>query len=592
MAGTASPGAQDAQYPVQLFVYDLSNGLARSLSAQLTGRQFDAIYHTSIVVHNREWFFGQGIGNAAPGQSHFGSPIERIQLGQTSIDRDTFQELLSDLAERYTPQSYHLLHFNCNTFSNELANILVGRDIPAHITSLPQDFLATPFGRMMGPQIDAMFRSPGMPVSGVSSAHAANGANPAAAGILHNIAQQAYGSTPHASVPTQSHVREITSGNIFDGVRNASKCFVVLFTSQTCPPCVQLHPVYESLAEEYGKPEASRERSIVFGKVESTPATSPLIARLGIRATPTVQFYLNGEMTRELKGANQASLRDGIEELLWHTYLPHPHSKMQSPLALVPAKPIVLKGIPNLMSAQSKLDDILSKHKASSFAQKADIQDARGVLTKVLIPWIRNGPACGKSSTMSESDIRAWTRSARKCINILDSQNIFPVVDLIRIAMVDAKQALALSSIDERALLSDICAKAKAHMDRVQDNKATLLTSYKLIANVLALDNDVLTRQLNDAGNLVALLVSGVLCEDGGVRNAAINASFNWARTLAKNRTGFVQVAKAKKDGGDGAVDSESSAGPADEEVELLCAVLECIEKEDDAERREFAPDR
>ena len=35
---------------VQLYVYDLSRGLARQLSMGLLGKQIDAIYHTSIVV--------------------------------------------------------------------------------------------------------------------------------------------------------------------------------------------------------------------------------------------------------------------------------------------------------------------------------------------------------------------------------------------------------------------------------------------------------------------------------------------------------------------------------------------------------------
>lgn len=36
--------------PVKLYVYDLSNGMARAMSQSLLGTQIDAIYHTSIVV--------------------------------------------------------------------------------------------------------------------------------------------------------------------------------------------------------------------------------------------------------------------------------------------------------------------------------------------------------------------------------------------------------------------------------------------------------------------------------------------------------------------------------------------------------------
>lgn len=34
-------------HPVQLYIYDLSNGMARMLSRQLTGTHFDAIYHSA-----------------------------------------------------------------------------------------------------------------------------------------------------------------------------------------------------------------------------------------------------------------------------------------------------------------------------------------------------------------------------------------------------------------------------------------------------------------------------------------------------------------------------------------------------------------
>lgn len=40
---------------VQLYTYDLSQGLARSMSAALLGVQLDALYHTSIVLENVEY---------------------------------------------------------------------------------------------------------------------------------------------------------------------------------------------------------------------------------------------------------------------------------------------------------------------------------------------------------------------------------------------------------------------------------------------------------------------------------------------------------------------------------------------------------
>lgn len=55
---------------VELYVYDLSNGLARQMSLQLTGKQIDGIWHTSVVVFGMEVFYGQGISITSPGKSH------------------------------------------------------------------------------------------------------------------------------------------------------------------------------------------------------------------------------------------------------------------------------------------------------------------------------------------------------------------------------------------------------------------------------------------------------------------------------------------------------------------------------------------
>ena len=38
--------------PVELYVYDLSNGMARQLSAQLTGRQIDGIWYTLLSFYH------------------------------------------------------------------------------------------------------------------------------------------------------------------------------------------------------------------------------------------------------------------------------------------------------------------------------------------------------------------------------------------------------------------------------------------------------------------------------------------------------------------------------------------------------------
>lgn len=49
---------------------------------------------------------------------------------ETEVTPDILEELLSDLAPRYRPQDYNLLFHNCNTFSNELVQLLTGESLP------------------------------------------------------------------------------------------------------------------------------------------------------------------------------------------------------------------------------------------------------------------------------------------------------------------------------------------------------------------------------------------------------------------------------------------------------------------------------
>lgn len=122
-----------ASTPVNLYIYDLSNGMAKQLSMQLTGRQIDGIWHTSVVVFGKEIFYGQGVDITHPGKSHHGPPHQTLSLGETEIDEETFTEYLEEMREVYTADKYHLLEFNCNTFTNECVGFLTGGSIPDYI---------------------------------------------------------------------------------------------------------------------------------------------------------------------------------------------------------------------------------------------------------------------------------------------------------------------------------------------------------------------------------------------------------------------------------------------------------------------------
>jgi hypothetical protein len=79
---------------VTLLVYDITRGMAKGMSMMMIGQQVDAIYHTSIVVYGREYFFGGGICNMAPKTTPYGKPIQEILIGETEIPQDVFEDYL------------------------------------------------------------------------------------------------------------------------------------------------------------------------------------------------------------------------------------------------------------------------------------------------------------------------------------------------------------------------------------------------------------------------------------------------------------------------------------------------------------------
>jgi len=47
-------------------------------------------------------------------------------LGTTEIPEDMFLELLREISPRFTPATYNVLSHNCNNFTDECAELLIG----------------------------------------------------------------------------------------------------------------------------------------------------------------------------------------------------------------------------------------------------------------------------------------------------------------------------------------------------------------------------------------------------------------------------------------------------------------------------------
>ena len=158
---------------VYLHVYDLSNGLAASLSPSLLGkkvrqeetcdqrtpnlltdddvtfgtdRRHLAHFHrgqSNRVLLWRRHLFGTGRHNGLWSSSP--SPRTRVSLAhfqqwshflhvcehrETHLPVDVIHDLIEDLRHRFSECSYNLLSNNCNNFSDELAKLLLGKGIP------------------------------------------------------------------------------------------------------------------------------------------------------------------------------------------------------------------------------------------------------------------------------------------------------------------------------------------------------------------------------------------------------------------------------------------------------------------------------
>ncbi|CCW71463.1 unnamed protein product [Phytomonas sp. Hart1] len=145
-------------HPVYLYRYDISNGMARSMSGFLIGRELEGIWHTSIVVFGHEFYFDGGVGivrEAHPAHTRFGEPYRTEQLGNTERSESAFllwvQQKTQDGDGNFGPNSYDLLRNNCNHFTQEASRFLLARDIPSDVREMIPMLLSTPLGKMLGP---------------------------------------------------------------------------------------------------------------------------------------------------------------------------------------------------------------------------------------------------------------------------------------------------------------------------------------------------------------------------------------------------------------------------------------------------------
>ncbi|EAT76626.2 hypothetical protein SNOG_16047 [Parastagonospora nodorum SN15] len=528
------------------------------MSRQFLGIQIDAVYHTSIVLDNIEYYFGQGVQTCRAGATHHGQPMEKIKLGRTDLPIEIILEYLESLKEVYTPESYDLFAHNCNNFSNDFAMFLVGKGIPEHITSLPETVLNTPFGQMLRPQIDAAMRpitqAPTPQPAAPSRPQTTNGNT--SNGMAQANAQRAINGPLAAAT---GRVNNVTGIRDVDRLLELAKdrCAIIFFTSSTCAPCKLVYQPFDDLAAEAGP-------KCVFIKIDFSHADNTINNRYpNVRATPTFITYVRGEKRDEWSGADPRQLRSNVDMLLNAAFPPHPHLASSTPLLLRQSqRPIAFTKVPALEKIVAKMGDA-GKHPAvSSIVSYIDARERSGAieapLTKLpqFAEFLRN-----------------------QYFPTFPPEILFTAYDLLRISLTDARVAGFFAEEHKGATGTPATIHhLLTHVDSLGASApyplrlTTLHVACNLFSSSLFIPH-VLSTPLSSS--LVSILTTALLDE----KYPALKVS---ALSLAMNIASSNHKIRMKKHTANATpvLPSESEL-PESEQVELLASLLETLGTEE-----------
>ncbi|KAI8360613.1 PPPDE putative peptidase domain-containing protein [Mortierella sp. GBAus27b] len=535
---------------VTLYVYDLSQGMARNMSLNLTGRQIDAIYHTSVVVFGREFFYGQGIMNAVPGTTLHGQPIEQVAMGETEIPQEVFMEFMDNMRETYTADAYHLLDNNCNNFSNDVCQFLVGQTIPSRITSLPADFLSTPFGQMMRPMIENMF--------GPSRHGSAPSVAPPQFAAPASGSGSSLAPAPTATVPFMTNL------NLLQTSIQSHTAFVVYFTSATCPPCRVIAPIYDEMILSKGE------------KIKGVKVDIGMAQEIGrafqIRSTPTFMFFLRGEKFSQFSGANQAELRSSIDLLVYSAHPPHPHALLSlNHFKDLSSTPILFPSLDSVDMVFAKLKTFLPTENGLSEAETNQLDKIHA--------WIKKRDVAKKEKsaepTMGELG-PTWKPLLGKIAELLPYESQFPLLDIIRMLVLHNRVAEVYAKDGNRTLVNVFKAVAEKGNDGA---KPTALMTLRIACNAFSsplLGTYILSSVARDSTK--QLLVSTLLSTVDQQRQTAASLAFNIGAKVADSRSRAKDTTTPSL-GGDILESLEE-----DWNVECLSAITAAIDKEESEE--------
>ncbi|BGP31476.1 hypothetical protein JCM10296v2_003241 [Rhodotorula toruloides] len=486
-SSTPAPAANAGGEPVSLYIYDLSNGLAAMWGQALTGRPVEGIWHTSLVLYGMEVFFGQGISIVSPpGTTHHGVPKKKLPCGVTHLDKQTFLEYIEGLRETYTADAYHLLEFNCNTFTNDVLSFLNSSSIPSYILSQPSEIMSTPFGAQMRPMIEQMFV--GRRTASAGRAEIGRLTSQLGMGGLPTPAP----TQPQAQDPSvesvASNLQIVTSASSLRSTLASSPSVIVLYTHPSSSSSASsAKKPFESLARKYGRTK------FVLVETHLAHGGAGEFSELGLKEEKegeTLALFARGRCIKSLPSPSPDALEERVkwlEDRLWPS---HPHSSLNLTNldALVSCARkgeglTVWKGVPKREGLERKL---VEEVVGAVIDEEGKREEVRAVMRDA-VGRVFEAAQGGKGVELDE---RLWT-AAIETIEALSTPDkldapLFPLIDLLRLTFslpTSGVSPITLASLPR--LLTSLAGTLDSRSS-APSFETDLLTSLKLVSNLLS----------------------------------------------------------------------------------------------------------
>lgn len=249
----------------------------------------------------------------------------------------------------------------------------------------------------------------------------------------------------------------------------------------------------------------------------------------------------------------------------------HAHTSLSLPaVEAISLSPILFTQVPNLDTMFAKLAGFIDG--VTSWTGAVTQAQVKQTLSKTVLPFLKASTATPPAQQPRSTSFDHWPALTTSLAANLQPSELFPLVDIWRIALLNANFAAwnATKKVSEGPL--------QCLMDKALTAKGLprnyLLTVLRMLANTFS--NEVLAREviLFMRPGVTKLLVDALLHDDAGVRTAAASVGFNIAAYLQRLRVAKV---KARDDG-------KSPEENEEWELEIVVAILGAIERETSSE--------